>query len=311
MIRACIDIGTNSVKLLVADVKDQRIVEILRFRAATTRIGQGVDKTRKLLPEAINKTVDVIGAFKREAEFLGAGDIIPVATSAVRDAQNQDVFVQKVVSQTGLKPLVISGVEEARLTFIGVCSDIPELRSEKLVLVDVGGGSSDFVVAQNSEIENRFSVKAGFIRLTETFLHSNPITPAELRNAIQHVEFLLRDYFTGLSMDERRLVGVGGTINFLTSILYERMGKYAPKSDQQKALQQNEVTGILRYLSRMRLEDRKKVRGLPPNRADVIVAGVAIFSTIMEMLNAKEIIVSGHGMRYGVLLDKQTANSTP
>ncbi len=304
MIRACIDIGTNSVKLLVASIENGQMVEQLRYQAATTRIGQGVDRTQRLRTEAIDRTVEAIEAFRQEAERLGASEIIPVATSAVRDAQNQDEFIQKVMTRTGLKPLVISGAEEARLTFVGVCSSKPELRSEKLVIVDVGGGSSDFVVAENGEIQDTFSVNAGFIRLTEAFLHSDPIAAAELQNVIQHVKSLLNDHFAGLSMDERHLVGAGGTINILTTVWYQRIGPFLPEGAQLRTLQRNEVNGLLRYLNRMKLEDRRKVPGLPPNRADVIVAGAAIFSAIMEILDAKEIIVSDRGMRYGVLLSR-------
>ncbi|MFC1712979.1 hypothetical protein ACFL6S_04880 [Candidatus Poribacteria bacterium] len=302
MIRACIDIGTNSVKLLVASVEDRRIVDVLLYQTATTRIGQGIDRTHKLPLEAIDRTVEAIEVFRQEAERLGASEIIPVATSAVRDAQNQDVFIQKVIAQTGLKPQVISGAEEARLTFVGVCSSKPELRSEKLVIVDVGGGSSDFVVAGNGEIQDAFSVKAGFIRLTEAFLHSDPVTPDELQNAMDHIVNLIHDRFARVSMDERHLVGGGGTINILMAILYQRIGQYLPEGAQMQTLQRNEVNALLRYLSRMKQNDRRQVPGLPPNRADVIVAGAAIFSAIMKILNAKEIIVSDRGMRYGVLL---------
>ena len=304
MIRACIDIGTNSVKLLVADVRDQQIVNILRYQTATTRIGQGVDETRQLLPEAIDRTVAAIEALKQEAELLGVSRLTPVATSAVRDAQNKDVFIQKVMERTGLKPLVLSGDEEARLTFVGVCSNRPELRTEKLILVDVGGGSSDFVVAQNGEVEDKFSVRAGFIRLTEAFMHSDPVTTAEVQKAVRHVKNLLHHHFVGISTDERLLVGVGGTINFLATILYWRMGQYAVKSGQTRHLQRNEITGMLKFLSRMTLEELKQVPGLPPDRADVIVAGVAIFSAIMETLDAEKIMVSDRSMRYGVLLSE-------
>ncbi len=306
MIRACIDIGTNSVKLLVVSVQDRQVVDRLRYRAATTRIGQGVDRTQRLLPEAIDRTVEAIEAFRKEAESLGANEIIPVATSAERDAQNQDEFIQKVMAQTGLKPQVISGAEEARLTFIGVCSNKPELLSEKVVIVDVGGGSSDFVVAENGEIQDTFSLNVGFIRLTEAFLHSDPVAPDELQDVIQHVKSLLCDRFAGFSMDERHLVGAGGTINILTTIWHYRIGQFLPKGAQLRSLQRNEVNGLLRYLGRMKLEDRGQVPGLPPNRADVIVAGAAIFSAIMEILDTKEIIVSDRGMRYGVLLSGYT-----
>lgn len=304
MIKACIDIGTNSVKLMVARVEGRQIVDTLWYQTATTRIGQGVDKTHRLLPEAMDRTVAAIKVHKQKAERLGASEIIPVATSAVRDAQNQDEFIEKVIAQTGLKPLILSGAEEARLTFVGVCSGKPDMLSEKSVIVDVGGGSSDFVVAQNGEIQDKFSVNAGFIRLTEAFLHSDPISPEELQNVIDHIKSLLYHHFAQVSMDGRHLVGVGGTIKILMAILYQRMGQYAPEITGQQTLQRNEIKSLLRYLSHMKLKDRRKVSGLSPERADVIVAGAAIFAAIMEILDAREIIISNRGMRYGVLLDE-------
>jgi exopolyphosphatase/guanosine-5'-triphosphate,3'-diphosphate pyrophosphatase len=304
MIRACIDIGTNSVKLLVVNVKDQQVVDTLEYQAIATRIGQGLGRTHKLLPEAIDRAVEVIESFKREAELLGADRIIPVATSAVRDAQNRGLFMQKVIERTGLKLLIVSGDEEAEFAFIGVCSNRPELRSCKLIVVDVGGGSSDFVLAQNGEIEDAFSIRAGFIRLTEAFLNSDPPTSDELQETIEHVKILLRDHVANVTMDERRLVGVGGTINLLAAILYCRLGQYAPQSFQQWTLQRNEIAGLLRYLSRMKLEERRQIDGLPSERADVIVAGAAIFSAIMETLNAKEIMISDRSMRHGILLSE-------
>jgi exopolyphosphatase/guanosine-5'-triphosphate,3'-diphosphate pyrophosphatase len=296
---ASIDIGTNSVKLLVADVEDQRIANVLRERPVITRLGQGVDRTHELLPEAMDRTLKVIEDFKREAERLGAQKVVAVATSAVRDAQNRDTFVREVMSRTGLKPVIISGDEEARLTFMGTCTD-PELRSRRLILVDVGGGSSEFIVGQNREIEDRFSVNTGCVRLTEEFIHADPIAPVELQQAVEHATSLLLSHLERVSMDERSMVGVGGTITSLAAI-HQKMETYDPDRVHRYVLQQHELTGMLKWLSRMRLDDRKKVQGLPPQRADVIVAGVAIFSAIMKILDAKEITVSNRGIRYGVL----------
>lgn len=300
---ACIDIGTNSLKLVVADVENQQITDVVYQGAAVTRIGQGVDKNRKLLPEAMDRTLNVIKTSIQEAERIGAQKITIVATSAVRDAQNRDEFAQKVTDRTGLELLVLSGDEEAKLTYTGTCS-YPELRSGKIILVDVGGGSSDFVVGQNGEMEDAFSIDTGFIRLTEEFMRSDPVAPDELQSTVDHVKSMLQNRLAAISMDGRHLVGVGGTISCLANMyqaIYQRMG-IRWDNIHGFVLQRKEITGMLRKLSQMKLEDRQKMPGLPPNRADVIVAGTAIFSVIMEILDAKEITVSGRGMRFGVLL---------
>ena len=300
---ACIEIGTNSTKLLVADVEDQEIATTVGYWTVITRIGQGVDKSHELLPEAMNRTLEVIEGYVREAERLEVQEIIPVATSAMRDARNRDVFIQKVEASTGLKLLVISGDEEARLTFVGACSDLKR-RSEKMILVDVGGGSSEFIVGQNGQMEDSFSLDTGAVRLTETFIHSDPVDPEELQAVIEYVTSLLRDRLARISMEGRHVVGVGGTIASLAAILYQRMPMHVRDGIDQCFLRRDELAKLLRFLSQMKLDDRKKVPGLSPERADVIVAGAAIFSVIMEILAAEEIVVSDRGVRYGVLLSR-------
>jgi len=149
----------------------------------------------------------------------------------------------------------------------------------------------------------RFSVDIGCVRLTEEFIRSDPIAPAELQQAAKHAMSLLHSHLDRVSMDKRSMVGVGGTITSLAAI-HQKMEACDPDRIHRYILQRNEITSILGRLSRMKLEDRRKVPGLPLQRADVIVAGAAIFSVIMEMLDAQEITVSNRGIRYGVLLSE-------
>jgi len=297
---ASIDVGTNSVKLLVADVENQQISNILAERVEITRLGKGVDKTGELLQEAMDGTLRVIEDFKRDAESLEAREIIAVATSAMREARNRDAFIQKVMDRTGIKLQVISGDEEAELSFAGVCSD-PLLRSKRLIIADVGGGSSEFIVGQDGKIDNRFSINTGCVRLTEEFLHSDPIDPTELQMALQNIISSLYSRLIEIPMDDRYLVGVGGTITALAAI-HQNMLAPASSAIHRYVLLRDEIIRLLTYLRRMTLEDRKKVPGLPPERADIIVAGAAVFSAILDILRVKEITVSARGLRYGVLL---------
>jgi len=299
---ASIDVGTNSVKLLVADVEGQQIRSVLHEQQIITRLGQGVDKTGELLPEAMDRTLKAIEDFKREAELAGAQDVIAIATSAARDARNCDTFIQEAMEKTGIKLSVVSGDEEAELTFAGTCSD-PEFRSRRLILADIGGGSSEFITGQDGRIENRFSVNTGCVRLTEEFIHSDPVDATELQRIFQHLISSLYSRLVGLLTVERYLVGVGGTITTLAAI-HQGMEIHDAGKIHRYVLQKEEIVRLLTYLMRMKLEDRKKVPGLPPQRADVIVAGAAIFSTIMEILRVGEITVSSRGLRYGILLKR-------
>jgi exopolyphosphatase/guanosine-5'-triphosphate,3'-diphosphate pyrophosphatase len=300
---ACIDVGTNSAKLIVADVKNHRIVKVVSRKAVTTRMGQGVNRFRKLSPEAIDRTIKAVINFKEDAEQLGVAAIIPVATGAIREAQNRDDFVRAIADRTKLELTVLSGKEEARLAYMGTCSD-PKMRSERIIFVDIGGGSSDFVLGQNGDVEYAFSVNIGFIRLNDEFIHSHPVEPDELQSTVEYVKSALYKHLSKISMDDRKLIGTGGTILNLAAI-YQNMYSKAgiPAGDiHGYILSREEVDKMLRHLSKMKLEDRKKIPGLPPARADIIVAGVAIISAIMELLNAEKITVSARSMRYGVLL---------
>jgi len=294
------DIGTNSVKLLVADVEDQQIKKVLLDYPVITRLGEGIDKNHEILPEAMDRTLRVISDFQNRAKQLGVEDIIAISTSAMREAKNRDVFVQKVMDQTGVNLQVITGDEEAEIAFMGVCSD-SELQSKNAIIVDVGGGSTEFVIGQDGRIENKFSVNIGCVRLTEEFIHSDPVNPSDLQSIIQHVISALYTHLSKISTGDRDLIGIGGTITTIAAI-HQNMEGYALSDIHKYVLQKDQVFRILTYLRRMTLEERRNVSGLSPQRADIIIAGIAIFSTIMEILRIQEIVVSTRGLRYGAIL---------
>jgi len=300
MLLASMDIGTNSVKLLVAEVEDQQIKNVLLDYPVITRLGEGLDKNHEILPEAMDRTLQVISDYQNRAKQLGVEDIIAISTSAMREAKNRDVFVQKVMDQTGVNLQVITGDEEAEIAFMGVCSD-SELQSKNAIIVDVGGGSTEFVIGQDGRIENKFSVNVGCVRLTEEFIHSDPVDPADLQSIIQHVISALYPHLSKISAVDRDLIGIGGTITSIAAI-HQNMEGYALSDIHKYVLQKDQVLRILMHLRRMTLEERRNVPGLSPQRADVIIAGIAIFSTIMEILRIQEIVVSARGLRYGAIL---------
>jgi exopolyphosphatase/guanosine-5'-triphosphate,3'-diphosphate pyrophosphatase len=297
---ASMDIGTNSVKLLVADVENQYIKNVLLELVNITRLGEGINKNHELLPDAMDRTLHAVSDFQNRAKQLGAENTVAIATSAMRDAKNSDVFIQKVMEKTGLNLQIASGDEEAELVFTGTCSDL-ELQSRRLILVDVGGGSTEFILGQNGKIEDRFSINVGCVRLTEEFIHSDPIDQADLQKIIQHVIAMLYVRLVDISAGEYDLVGVGGTITTTASV-HLNMEGLTLSNVHGYVMQKEQIFRILTNLRRMTLEERKNVPGLPPQRADVIVAGIATFSTIMEILKAQEIVVSTRGLRYGAVI---------
>ena len=302
MLLASMDIGTNSVKLLVAEVEDQQIKKVLLDYPVITRLGEGLDKNHEILPEAMDRTLQVISDFQNRAKQLGVEDTIVIATSAMRDARNRDVFIQKVLEQTGINLQVITGDEEAEIAFMGVCSD-DELQSRNAILVDVGGGSTEFIIGQDGRIENQFSINVGCVRLTEEFIHTDPVDSADLQNIIQHVISAIYPRLISISPGERDLIGIGGTITTV-ALVHQNMEGCVLNNVHKYVLQKDQIFKILTHLRRMTLEERKNVPGLSPQRADIIIAGIAIFSTIMEILRIQEIVVSARGLRYGAILKK-------
>lgn len=297
---ASIDIGTNSVKLTVAEVEDQNIKDVILERTEITRLGENVNKTNKLQQEAMDRTLMILKDFKLVADSLGVQKIIVVATSAMRDAKNRDEFVKSVNEAINTELWVATGDEEAELTFMGTCSDY-QLYSKKLILVDVGGGSTEFILGQNGIIEDKFSIDAGCVRLTEEFIHSDPISTDDIQNIFKTIISLFYSRLSKIEMNERELVGVGGTITTLSAI-HQGISDYKVDNIHRYIMSKEDIVSLLSYLKRLSLDERKKVQGLHPKRADIIVAGAAIFSTIMEILKAREIIVSTRGLRYGALL---------
>ncbi len=299
---AAIDIGTNSVKLIVADLEDKQIKNVLIDMPVITRLGQDVNKTSEILPEAMARTLDVIKDFKNRAKALGAVDISVIATSAMRDAKNSTVFSQMVSEQTGLDLHIASGEEEAELTFLGSCSD-SDLLERNVLLVDVGGGSTEFIIGQNGNINDGFSINIGCVRLTEEFIHSDPVDSADLQKIIQKSISMLYPKLSSIPPEMREIVGVGGTITSLAAV-YQYMEGYSNIDVHKFILTKEQIVRLLTHLRRMTLEERRKVQGLQPERADVIVAGAAIFSTIMEIMKAQGIMVSSRGLRYGALVKR-------
>jgi exopolyphosphatase / guanosine-5'-triphosphate,3'-diphosphate pyrophosphatase len=285
MRRAVIDIGTNTVKLLVADV-DAGQVRHLVGKDRTTRLGEGLDATGRLARPAIDRTVIAIRDFIADAQEHGAADILALATSAARDAGNRDEFLDAVRQHCRLDVQVISGQREAELIFRGVSSD-PAWATERILVMDVGGGSAEFVLGLGRTIEHWQSLPLGAVRVTEQF--------TDFAGMAEYLRRTLRTPLADFHTDGWKLVATGGTNTTLA-----RVAK--GKSDHVR-LTQDEVRAWVTKLNAMSLEERQAVPGLPSDRADIIVAGGAVILFAMETLGVFELTVSIRNLRYGALLD--------
>jgi len=286
---AAVDLGTNTTRLLVADVDDDGRVEAVVRREAITRLGESVDRRRILLPTAIARVRNVLVDYRREAESLGAERVLAVGTSAVRDADNGEAFLGEVEWSYAFTTRLLSGEEEARLTLEGVASDGP--LAPRTLVVDIGGGSTELVVAGDPEDETRLSTEAGSVRLTERFLHSDPPHGEELAACEAHVRSLL----PRLAIDHA--IGVAGTV--ATAAKIERAGALSVHGDR---LSRERVGELLDRLAALPLAERERVHGLVSARAPVIVAGLVVLHEILVYYDLAEVTVSERDLLDGAAL---------
>ena len=282
---AAIDLGTNSTRLLVADVVDGHVDELHR-ETRITRLGEGVDERRKLLPVPIARVRNVLSDFRRTAEELEAERALAVATSAVRDAENGEAFLGEVEWSYGFATRLLSGDEEAQMTLHGVAT-AAEVDSGTLVL-DVGGGSTELI-----ELDRRVSLDIGSVRLTERFLRSDPPTDSEL----EECRAAIRAELPELSVT--RMIGVAGTITTLAAL---ELGRYDPELVHGYRLTRSGVEEQLRRLAALPLAERRELAGLEPERAPVIVGGAAIVAETLSRLGLEELEVSERDLLTGAAL---------
>ena len=309
MRRAVIDIGTNTVKLLVADVSERQMVPVAT-KDRTTRLGEGVDDSKRLLPAAMARTVRAIQDFLAEARALGATDCVAVATSAARDAANRDEFLGQVRHVCGLDVELISGGREAELIFRGVSSD-PEWSGAPILVVDVGGGSAEFIQGVGGKMELFQSLPLGALRLTEKF------GEGRFAELCEHLRATLTPALAGYSASRCRLIGTGGTITTLAriecgavdhaTISREKLGLVycIRRADVDELCASLVARGYraLPYHAGMEDEARKANQdAFIRERADIIVAGGVVLLMAMEVLEASELTVSVRNLRYGALV---------
>jgi len=283
---AVVDLGTNSTRLLVADVDDGRVEEVSR-RTEITRLGEGVDERRKLLPLPIARVRNVLADYRRELEGLGAERTLAVGTSAIRDAENGEAFLGEVEWSYGFKTRLLSGEEEGELTRRGVAGG-RELEPGTLVL-DVGGGSTE-LIADGS----RTSLDLGSVRLTERFLHSDPPTREELEEAAGAVRKALPD------LAPTQAIGVAGTITTLAAL---ELGEYDAERVHGYRISRDAVEAQLERLASLPLAERRELPGLEPERAPVIVAGALIVREVLDRYGLETLEASERDILHGAALD--------
>ena len=296
---AAVDLGTNSTRLLVADVEDGRVGEIER-QTRVTRLGEGVDARGRLLPLPIARVRNVLSDFRRQVESLGAERTLAIATSAIRDAENGEAFLGEIEWSYGFETQLLSGHDEALMTFRGVTAE-RDLRAGAVV-VDLGGGSTELVAGGPDGVRWHDSLDIGSVRLTERFLHSDPPREDELTACADAVRALLAERVPeDVRGDATAAIGVAGTITSLAA-LDLGLEEYDRDRVHGHVLTRDALQRQLDRLASVPVAERRRIRPLDPERAPVIVAGAVIVREVVAFLRVDGIEVSERDILDGAAL---------
>jgi exopolyphosphatase/guanosine-5'-triphosphate,3'-diphosphate pyrophosphatase len=293
---AAIDIGTNSTRLLVADIHDGRIVAEVERLLEITRLGDGVDANRRLSEESMERVNATMAVYAERAHALGAARPLATATSAVRDAANGSEFLAELERRHGVRARMLSGDEEARMTFRGVTSARPAVPGT--LVCDIGGGSTELVLGDADGVRAAVSLELGCVRMSERFLASDPPAAHELEALRQAAAGALTGDLAGAA---QVLIGVAGTVTTLATI------DLGLAEERPELIDGHELTGaavnrLLAELAAMPLAERRTVRGLMPARAPTIVAGAAILAEALRACGLDRLTVSERDILHGAAL---------
>jgi exopolyphosphatase/guanosine-5'-triphosphate,3'-diphosphate pyrophosphatase len=298
-----IDIGTNSVRLLVVRINPNRSYTVLSQEKEVVRLGDGEFRDQMLTQEAIFRGVTVVKKFTELSRAYGAEEIIAVATSAAREAKNQIDLLNRLREEARIDVSVISGKEEARLIYLGVASGV-HLKDRKALFIDIGGGSTEIIIGDQENYSYLDSLKLGAIRLTNLFLPEGAKTPVPaevynkmrkyVRNAIIRTTHRVKDEKLGIS------VASSGTAINLAEISNRLTGNGDTRN---MTLRRSQLKKVMAMLCSLPLEERRKVPGINPERADIIIGGGAILETLMDEFGLEEVAVSERGLRDGLLAE--------
>ncbi|MFQ5898981.1 MAG: Ppx/GppA family phosphatase [Candidatus Methylomirabilia bacterium] len=300
---ATIDLGTNTIRLLVVEVAGDGTWRTLAQRQALTRLGEGLHARGALSRAAMDRTVATVAGFCREAGAFKATEVVIVATSAVRRASNRQRFLDHVQEATGQAVRVVSGEEEARLALHGALHGLPHLTG-RMVLFDIGGGSTEVIFSEDRRLVALRSLALGVVPLAERFLTAGPVEPERYAEMDREVRATVAQELSDFSEggQPHHLVGTAGTVTTLAA-LDQGLSSYAVERVQGYRLDHDRIQALLGTLSALPVAARASLPCLEPGRADLIIPGIAICLATMDRFGCRSVVVSDFGLREGVLID--------
>jgi exopolyphosphatase/guanosine-5'-triphosphate,3'-diphosphate pyrophosphatase len=300
---AGIDIGTLTLRLLIARIGADGTLHELAAERRIVRLGENLRPSRRLQPTPMARALDTIVEWMPVVARAGTDEVVAVATSAVRDAVNRDEFLAEIKRVTGLEVEILAGEEEARRALLGIRSGLPP-GVDRFVALDIGGGSTEFIKVSPPVPPEIISINEGVVRLTEECLRTDPVTRDEVAAARARIREHLHAVEGKLgSLAGYRLVGTAGTVTTLAA-MEQRLEVYAPLRIHNYRLSRESVQRILADLISKTHAERLALPGLEPGREDLILAGTLILSESMERFGVAECLVSDYGLREGVLIDR-------
>ncbi len=304
---AAIDLGSQTFRLAIAQVLEDR-AQLLASERKNVRLGQGLAVSGRLSEEAIRRGIETLRAFHKVLNRFRTCNVRACGTAALRTARNSREFLDLAEAE-GFHVEILSGDEEASISARGVYATLPDIETPFLA-VDVGGGSSEFILVGSRGILYSQSLNIGAVNLTEEFLKTDPPSPEELERLRSYIRQRSSDLFAEFPQIPGRIVGVGGTATTLVAIALS-MATYEPRRIRGHRLRLHELDGLWDYLTGMKIEARRDIPGLEPRRADIILAGMAIFREILYILRSRELSVSDGGLLLGLLttlIEKECGN---
>lgn len=298
-----VDIGTNSVRLLVADVDECERLKTAHRMGEISRLGEGLDRTGEIDESAAARTLECLERFVQEAEYSGASQIRVAGTNALRVARNGPEVARRFSARIGYPVEILTGEEEARLVFLAVLSGLAAPNG-RTVVVDIGGGSTEVICGDGEECGQALSLELGCVRLTERYLRSDPPSGPELDRIRSHVREVFDERLPSLNGHPvSRAVGVGGTVTAFAA-LDLGLTKYDPSRIENHLLSRERIHAIERQLCETPLSERRDLAGVSRGRADVIPAGSVILSEFVSRFPVSGLYVSTRGLRYGLVLSE-------
>ncbi len=300
---AAIDIGTNSIHMIVVQIRPDLSFEVIDREKEMVRLGAGGLDGRALTPEAMHAALQVLSKFRRLAESHRVEEVIAVATSATRESENGGEFLQAVTDHTGFRPRVISGTQEARHIHSAAVYGVGG-PGDVAVVIDIGGGSVEITRGKGAAVELGRSFKLGVIRLTERFIKSDPLEPKDERRLVRHVEHEVGKYLDQIARARYdRVIGTSGTILSIGTVIAASEGGAPDKSLRNRRISAKQVRRLRKEIVGLSIDKRLRVPGLEPRRADLVVAGVILVDEILRRLGATELTLCDLSLREGLVLD--------